>query len=93
MQRVTTGNHPSRASTFSMPMIDLKSTNHVCILSTMQFVAEQSSKYNITPVLTFDQPLYKKPMSIKEQQDESSALRKIVLRIGGFGVFLVQSDI
>ena len=83
MQRVNTGNHPSRASTFFMPMIDLKSTNHVCILSTMQFVAEQSSKYNITPVLTFDQPLYWKPMSIKEQQDESSALRKIVLRIGG----------
>ena len=67
-----------------MPMIDLKSTDPVCILSTMQFVAEQSSKYNMTPVLTFDQPLYWKSMSINEQQDESSALKKIVLRIGGF---------
>ena len=65
-------------------MIDLKSTDPVCILSRMHFVAEQSSKYNMTPVLTFDQPLYWKSMFIKEQQDESSALKKIVLRIGGF---------
>ena len=67
-----------------MPMIDLKSTDRVCISSTMHFVAEQSPKYNMTPALTFDQPLYWKSMSIKEQQDESSALKKIVLRIGGF---------
>ena len=84
MQTVNTGNHPGRASIFFMPMIDLKSTDPVCILSTMHFVAEQSSKYNLTPVLTFDQPLYWKSMSIKEQQDESSALKNIVLRIGGF---------
>ena len=65
-------------------MIDLKSTDPVCILSTMHFVAGQSSKYNMTPVLTFDQPLYWKSMCIKEQQEESSALKKTVLRIGGF---------
>ena len=40
----------------------------------MHFVAEQSSKYNMTPVLTFNLPLYSKSMSLKEQQDESSAL-------------------
>ena len=79
-----TSNHPGRASTFLMPMTDLKSTDPIRILSTMHSVAEQSSKYNMTPVPTFDQPLYWKSMSIKEQQDESSALKKIVLRIGGF---------
>ena len=84
MQTVNTGNHPSQASTFFMPMIGLKSTDPVCILSTMPFVAEECSKYNMTPVLTFDQPLYWKSMPIKEQQDESSALKKIVQRIGGF---------
>ena len=83
MQTVNIGNHLGQESTFFMPMIDLKSTDPVCILSTMHFVAEQSSKYNMTPVLTFDQPLYWKSMSIKEQQDESSALKKIALRIGG----------
>ena len=67
-----------------MPMIDLKSPDPVCILSTMHFVAEQSYKYNMTPVLTFNQPLYLRSMSIKEQQNESSALKKIVLIIGGF---------
>ena len=65
-------------------MIDLKSPDRVCISSTMHFVVEQSPKYNMTPALTFDQSLYWKSMSIKEQQDESSALKKIVLRIGGF---------
>ena len=84
MQTVNTGNHPSAASTFFMSMIDLKSTDLVCILSTMHFVAEESSKYNMRPAVTFDQPLYWKFMSIKEQQNESSALKKIVLRIGGF---------
>ena len=81
MQTVNTGNHPGRASIFFM---HLKPTDPVCILSTMHFVVEHSSKYNMTPVLTFDHPLYWKSMSIKEQQDESSALKKIVLRIGGF---------
>ena len=58
MQAVNTGNHPGRASTFFVPMIGLKSTGPACILSTMHFVAEQSSKYNMTPVLTFNQPFY-----------------------------------
>ena len=84
MQIVNIGNYPSRASTFFMPMIDLKSTGPVFILSTMHFVAEQPSKSNMTPVLNFEQPLYWKSMSINEQQNESSALKKIVLRIGGF---------
>ena len=84
MQAVNTANHPARASTVFMPTIDLKPTDPVWILSTMHFVAEESSKYNMTPVLTFDHPLYWKSMSIKEQQDESSALKKMVLRIGGF---------
>ena len=35
MQTLNTGNHPGRTSTFFMPLIDLKSTDPVCILSTM----------------------------------------------------------
>ena len=84
MQTVSNGNHPGRAATLLMPIIDLKATDPVCILSTMHFVAEQSARHNMTPVLTFDQPFYWKSMSIKEQQDDSSGLRNIVLRIGGF---------
>ena len=84
MQTVSNGNHPGRAATLFMPIIDSKGTDPVCILSTMHFVAVQSARYNMTPVLTFDQPLYWKSMSIKEEQDDSSDLRNIVLRIGGF---------
>ena len=84
MQIVNTGNYFGRASTVFMPMIDIKSTDPVYILSTIHFVPEQSFKYNMTPVLTFDQPLYLNSLSINEDQEESSALKNIVLRIGDF---------
>ena len=66
MQTVNTSNHPGQAPTFFMPMIGVKSTDSICILSAMLFVAEQSSRYIMTPVLTFDQPLYWTSMSIKD---------------------------
>ena len=66
MQTVNTSNHPGQAPTFFMPMIGVKSTDSICILSAMLFVAEQSSKYIMTPVLTFDQLLYWTSMSIKD---------------------------
>ena len=47
-----------------MPIIDLKSPDPICILSTMKFVTEQSFHYHMTSVLTFDQILYWKAMSI-----------------------------
>ena len=50
----------------------------------MYFVADQSPQFNMTPVLTLDQALYWKLISVKEQQDESSDLKKIVLGIRGF---------
>ena len=84
MQAVGSCSYPGQASIFFMPMINLKSTDHVGLLSTMHFVVEQCSKYNMTPVLTFDQPLYWKSMSIKENQDGNSPIRKCVLRLGGF---------
>ena len=63
------------------PPPPLKSTDPVGLLSTMHFVVEQCSKYNDT---TFDQPLYWKSMSIKENQDDNSPIRKSVIRLGGF---------
>ena len=83
MQTVNTGNHSGLVSTFFMPMIDINSTDPVCILSTMHVVAEQFSKYNMTPVLTFDQPLYWASVS-KEQHNESCTLKKMALRIVDF---------
>ena len=42
------------------------------------------SAWAATWLLTFDQLLYWKSIFIKEEQDESCTLKKIVLRIGGF---------
>ena len=84
MRIVTTGHHPGRASTFFMLMINLKSTDPVYFLSTMNFLAIQFSQHNMVPILTFNQPLYSKSISTNEHQDESSTHKKIVLRIGGF---------
>ena len=84
MQMVSSGSYPGQSSIRFMPMIDLKSTDPVCILSTMKFVTEQSLYYKMTPVLTFDQPLYWKAMSIKETLDYSDSIKKCVIRLGAF---------
>ena len=84
MQTVNTSPHLGRESALFIPMIDLKPTDPVCVLSTIHFVAEQFSQNNVAPVLTFHWQFYWKSISIKEQRDESSAFKKIKLRIGGF---------
>ena len=84
MQTVNTSPHLGRESAFFIPMIDRKPTDPVCVLSTIHFVAEQFSQNNVAPVLTFHWQFYWKSISIKEQRDESSAFKKIKLRIGGF---------
>lgn len=77
MQTVNTGHHPGQASIFFMPMTNLNSTDPACIFSTMHFVAEQFSHYNIAHIFTFNEPLYWKSISIKQQQDKLSASKKL----------------
>ena len=43
-----------------------------------------AGKYGVTPVITFDQPLFQKAAFIISSQNQSCHLRKIVLRQGGF---------
>ena len=50
--------HPGKSSVEYLPMIDLYSGDKTCILSTMNFIYNLASKHNISPVITFDQPLY-----------------------------------
>ena len=47
MQTVTSGHHPGWVSTFFMPMTDLKFTDPVGIFSSMHFLSEKFSQYNI----------------------------------------------
>ena len=39
---------------------------------------------NVTPIITFDQPLCWKSLQVIEGQPENIPLRSIVLRLGGF---------
>ena len=55
---------PGVSSLFFMPMIDLKSSDEICIYSTLCF--EQAKRYKCTPFPTFDQPLWWKSLEIQQ---------------------------
>ena len=52
----------------------------------MKFVLSQARWYDATPILTFDQPLYWKALTITQSQRDGSDLNIMVLRLGGFHV-------
>ena len=76
--------YPGKSSVTFLPMIDMSPSDMSCINSTLQFVCEQSSRYGVTPVLTFDQPLFQKATQIVTMSDRASPLKRIILRLGGF---------
>ena len=78
------GDYPGKSTIGFMPMIDMNPSDLSCINSTLHFVCEQSVKYNVAPVVTFDQPLFWKATTIINGSPGTSPLRKIVLCLGGF---------
>ena len=88
MQMIHKGNHPGQASVMFLPMIDMKPTDMTCVNSTLHFVSEHARRYGITPVLTFDQPLWWKATTIVEGAQEDSPLRSVILRLGGFHILM-----
>ena len=64
MQTLHDGPHPGKSSIEFLPMTDLDPCDPTCIYSTLKFVVSQARLYDITPVLTFDQPLYWKALMI-----------------------------
>ena len=81
---VHTGDHPGQSSVLLLPMIDLDPGNMSCVHSTLKFICEHAARYNVTPIITFDQPLLWKSLQVMEGQPENSRLRSMVLRLGGF---------
>lgn len=81
MQMTTRGCHLGKASFQFLPMIDLEPTNMSCIFTTLMFVNDQCTKYNISPVITFDQPLWLKARHIISHETQ---LQHIVLILGPF---------
>ena len=67
-------------------MIDLDPSDPSCIYTTMKFVSSQTRQYDATPILTFDQPLYWKALTMIQSQPDDSDLKGMVLRLGGVHV-------
>jgi len=64
-----------------LPMIDLNPSDINCVYSTLSFVQDIANRYSVTPVLTFDQPLFAKATLITQSEKSMSS---IVLRLGDF---------
>ena len=84
MQFVHQGHHPGKASIMFLPIIDMNPSDSTCIYSTLMFVSDHARRHGVTPILTFNQPLWWKALMIVESEPMGSDLRGIVLRLGGF---------
>jgi len=63
------GEYPGQSSIVFIPMIDQNPSDDTCIYSTLMCVSEYAKRFNVTPVITFDQPLwYKTNQIIKYSQ-------------------------
>ena len=84
MQMVHQGSFPGQSSVMFMPMIDMNPSDKTCIYSTLHYICGEAKRNNTTPVLTFDQPLWWKALSIISSEPDDSKLHSIVLQLGPF---------
>jgi hypothetical protein len=84
MQMVHKGDYPGESFVLFLPMIDMDPGNMTCVQSTLQFICQHASRYEVTPIITFDQPLWWKALQVIESQPEDSPFHSVVLRLGGF---------
>lgn len=57
MRSVQKGSCPGKSAFLSLPMIDMDPGSPNCVYSTLCYITDLAIKNNITPILTFDQPL------------------------------------
>ncbi|CAG2250738.1 unnamed protein product [Mytilus edulis] len=84
MQTVQEGPYPGESSIHFLPMIDLNPSDISCIFSTLSFICKEANRLQVTPSITFDQPLYWKALMILHNEPRESPLKSVVLRLGGF---------
>ena len=84
MQAVNNGEHPDKSSITFLPMIDMDPGDMSYIYSTLLFVSAEPSSHNVMPLVTFDQPLWWKALTIISCEHDDSELKSIVLRLGAF---------
>ena len=84
MQLLHRGNHPGRSSVMFLPMIDMNPSDATCVYSTLKYIREHARRHDVTPIITFDQPLWWKAQMIIVTEPVGSDLKDIILRLGGF---------
>ena len=77
MQMFQKGEYPGKSSIHFLPMIDLNPSDPSCIYSMLIFASNQARKYDVTLVITFDQPLWWKAMLIIQQEPANSYLKSM----------------
>ena len=80
MQFVYRGNHLGKSSVMFLPMIDMNPSDVTCVYSTLKYIQEHAHRH-VTPIFTFDQPLWWKALMIVVTEPDMS---DVVLRLGGF---------
>ena len=78
------GSHPGKSSVLFLPMINMNPSDITCVYSTLKFIEDHAHHHDVTPIVTFDQPLWWKALMIIVSEPDGSGLRNIVLRLGGF---------
>ena len=62
----------------------MSSSNTTCIFPTLKFISEHARHHKVTPIITFDQPLWWKALMVIESEPPDSDVRQVVLRLGRF---------
>ena len=86
MQMVCEGHYPGQSTIGFLSVIDLQPAVMTCVYSTLSFICDHAKRYSVTPIVTFDQPLWWKAMIIVTNEPESSDLKSVVLRLGGLHI-------
>ena len=55
---------------------------------TLEYICKLPSKYDLPPIVTFDQPLFWKASEIINEIPENNSIRHVVLLLGSFHTFM-----
>jgi len=84
MQMIHKGDFPGQSSILFLPMIDLNPGDLSCIYSTLQYISSHARRHNVTPVVTFDQPLWLKAVTMQASSSKDDAISSIIVNLCGF---------
>ena len=86
MQSTLHEDHKGQCSVIFMPLINYNPSEVSCIYTTLLFICEQASLQYVTPVVTFNQSLYYKAVTIAAAEPSNSPIRNMIIMIGGLHI-------